>query len=157
MGVNCPRSDPDIIRRGHCLGPYMYTCTEGYNIWGHLNFPMLNPHWQVCKYGPHLTVHQFGSKLFIFTIYSLRQIRPYNLSQFTRDLCIYAAKRLNRQMQVVSRKMAGRLVVPAFWLHMGNQWKPIRSYKGHSWQCFPSVPSAEVMTCDTVQKRTMAS
>ena len=61
------------------------------------------------------------------------------------------------QMQVVSRKMAGRLVVPAFGLQMGNHWKPIRSYKGHSWHCFPSVPSVEVMTCDTVQKRAMAS
>ncbi len=26
-----------------------------------------------------------------------------------------------------------------------------------SWHCFPSVPSVEVMTCDTVKKRAMAS
>ncbi len=61
------------------------------------------------------------------------------------------------QMQMVSRKMAGRLVVPAFGLQMGNHWKPIRSYKWNSWHCFPSVPSVEVMTCDTVPKRAMAS
>ncbi len=28
---------------------------------------------------------------------------------------------------------------------------------GHSWYCFPSVPSVEIMTYDTVQKRAMAS
>ncbi len=29
--------------------------------------------------------------------------------------------------------------------------------KGHSWYCFLSVPSAEFMTYDTVQKRAMTS
>ncbi len=34
-------------------------CTTGYEIWNNLNFPMLNPHWQLCKYGPHLYLHVF--------------------------------------------------------------------------------------------------
>ena len=29
-------------------------CTTGYEIWDNLHFPMLNPHRQLCKYGPHL-------------------------------------------------------------------------------------------------------
>ncbi len=31
-------------------------CTTGYKIWDNFNFPMSNPHWQLCKYGPHLGV-----------------------------------------------------------------------------------------------------
>ncbi len=42
------------------------------------------------------------------------------------------------------------------WVTTKLNLDPIK-YKGHSWHCFPSVPSAEVMTCDTVQKRAMAS
>ncbi len=44
---------------------------------------------------------------------------------------------------------------------LGSKWattgNTIRSYTGHSWHYFPSVPSVGVMTCDTVQKRAMAS
>ncbi len=36
------------------IGDITWTLTEGYNIWGHLNFPMLNPHWPFCKCVPHL-------------------------------------------------------------------------------------------------------
>ncbi len=46
---------------------------NGYNIWGHFNFPMLNPHWPVCKYGPHLCLQ--------VSIYSFKDVlvgRPYS-------------------------------------------------------------------------------
>ncbi len=33
-------------------------CTKGHMILDYLNFPMLNPHRQDCKYGPHLCVDQ---------------------------------------------------------------------------------------------------
>ncbi len=44
MGEICPRSDPDIAHMRYYLGPLKLK----------YNFPMLNPHWQLCKYGPHL-------------------------------------------------------------------------------------------------------
>ncbi len=53
MGEICPRSHPDIAHMRYYLGPQ---CTTGYEIQDNLNFPMLNPHWQLCKYGPHLCV-----------------------------------------------------------------------------------------------------
>ncbi len=34
---------------------------------------------------------------------------------------------------------------------IGCQYFSFFVYKGHLWHCFPSVPSVEVMTCDTVQ------
>ncbi len=61
MGEICPRSDPYIAHMRCYLGPlklkykYLFSqCTTGYTIWDNFNFPMLNPHWQLCKYGPHL-------------------------------------------------------------------------------------------------------
>ena len=58
MGKICPRSDPDIAHMRYYLGPLKLNlisqCTTGYEIWDNFNFPMLNPHWQLCKYGPHL-------------------------------------------------------------------------------------------------------
>ena len=55
MGEICPRSDPDIAHMRYYLGPLFSQCTTGYEIWDNFNFPMLNPNWQLCKYGPHLS------------------------------------------------------------------------------------------------------
>ncbi len=33
-------------------------CTIGYGIWDNFNFPMLNPHRQLCKHGPHFFLNQ---------------------------------------------------------------------------------------------------
>ncbi len=53
-GENLPK-----VRSRYCPyeilpGPSKVESTTGYEIWDNLNFPMLNPHWQLCKYGPHL-------------------------------------------------------------------------------------------------------
>ncbi len=54
-GEICPRSDPDIPDMRYYLGPQklkydlFLQCTTGYEIWDNFNFPMLNPHWQLCK------------------------------------------------------------------------------------------------------------
>ena len=64
LGEICPRSDPDISHMRDYLEPlklhyivcndlYLYHI-KGYGIWNHFNFPMLNPHRETCKYGPHL-------------------------------------------------------------------------------------------------------
>ena len=40
---------------------YLFSqCTTRYEIWDNFNFPMLNPHWQLCKYGPHLLQKTFS-------------------------------------------------------------------------------------------------
>ncbi len=54
-GKICSRSDPDIAHMKYSIDPLklMY---KGHMILDHLNFPMLNPHRQVCKYGPHLKI-----------------------------------------------------------------------------------------------------
>ncbi len=43
MGEICQRSDPDIAHVSYYLG-----------FWDNFNFSMLNPHRQLCTYGPHL-------------------------------------------------------------------------------------------------------
>ncbi len=54
VGEICPRSDPDIDHMRYYLDPLKLKCTIGYGISDNYNFPMLNPHRQLCKYGPHL-------------------------------------------------------------------------------------------------------
>ena len=61
MGEICPRSDPNITHMRYYLVPlklkhrwFIQQCTIRYGIWDSFDFPMLNPHRQLCKYGPHL-------------------------------------------------------------------------------------------------------
>ncbi len=62
MGEICPRSDPDIAHMKYSIDPLkliyndlLLECIKGHMILDYLNFPMLNSHRQVCKYGPHLS------------------------------------------------------------------------------------------------------
>ena len=65
MGGICLRSDSDIAYMRYYLDPlklkykcvmtYAYNVPLGIGIWDNFNIPMLNPHRQLCKYGPHLS------------------------------------------------------------------------------------------------------
>ncbi len=48
IGGNLPK-----VRSRHCPHGILPRPYKVY-IWKHFNFPMLNPHWPTCKYGPHL-------------------------------------------------------------------------------------------------------
>ena len=74
MGEICQRSDPDIAHVSSSapiicrvaidyIGPLFSQCTTGYEIWDNFNFPILNPHWQLCKYGLHLSFEQTNGKI----------------------------------------------------------------------------------------------
>ncbi len=90
LGKICPGSDPDIADMIYYLGPFKFSqCTIGYEIWDNFNFPMLNHHWQLCKYGPHLpcncsynafiqeNLYLSGNLSFSSILISLRSGRKY--------------------------------------------------------------------------------
>ena len=66
LGEICPRSDADIAYMGYYLEHFYHI--KGYGIWNHLNFPMLNPRKETCKYGPHLGIVEFNPNWYFHLI-----------------------------------------------------------------------------------------
>ncbi len=74
------------------------------------------------------------------------------------DICVYVNTALKGLTDASGLKEAW---MGDWWYQLlGSKWATtgirIMLTKGHSWHCFPSVPSVEVMTSDIVQKRAMA-
>ncbi len=96
----------------------------------HMSWPPLRAWWETMPWMPF--IHKEGKILLTYTMYT----RPQTST-----------------VKLVKPKLHGWSLRPG----IGCQYFSFFVYKGHSWHCFPSVPWIEFMTCDTVQKRAMAS
>ena len=54
IGGNLPKVRSRYFPYGILPGPYFHSIPKGEMVFANLIFPMLNPHRQLCKYGPHL-------------------------------------------------------------------------------------------------------
>ncbi len=55
IGGNLPKVRSRYFPYGILPGPYFHSIPKGEMVFANLIFPMLNPHRQLCKYGPHLS------------------------------------------------------------------------------------------------------
>ena len=60
FGEICPRSDPDIANMRY------YNVPGPSKVEIYFNFPISNPHRQLCKYGPHLLVPDLKCRFQVF-------------------------------------------------------------------------------------------